>query len=227
MNDSEVREIVLQVFYEKRAENFISINEKNFGDQFPISEIYRICSQLENLKYIHFKTQYADNKIYNAWGKILAFGVDYVEKMHSETKESDSISNVAAKNEYFVDKNRIAELREINSEAYDLTKLIQLTNELNICYANGCYLAVAMIARTVLNHVPPILGYTKFEEVANNYQGQSFRKSMLHLQNSLRNIADAHLHLPIREKETLPNKTQVNFSNDFDVLLAEIVRVLK
>jgi hypothetical protein len=227
VNDSEVREIVLQVFYEKRAENFIPINEKNFGDQFPIAEIYRICSQLENLGYIHFKAQHADNKIYSAWGKISVFGTDYIEQMRSETKESDSVSNLATKNEYFVDKNRIAELRAITSQSYDLTKLIQLIDELNICYANGCYLAASMIARTVLNHVPPIFGYTKFEEVANNYQGQSFQKSMLHLQNSLRNIADAHLHLPIRKKETLPNKTQVNFANDFDVLLAEIVRVLK
>ena len=63
MSDSEVREIVLRVFYEKRAENFTPINEKNFGDQFPISEIYRICSQLEDLRYIDFKAHYAANII--------------------------------------------------------------------------------------------------------------------------------------------------------------------
>ena len=45
MNDSEVREILLRVFYEKRKENFIPINEKNFGDQYPISEIYRILKK--------------------------------------------------------------------------------------------------------------------------------------------------------------------------------------
>ena len=99
--------------------------------------------------------------------------------------------------------------------------------ELNINFSNGCYLAVTMLSRAILDHVPPIFGYGTFEEVANNYKGKSFRNSMLHLQNSLRNIADSHLHLPIRKKETLPNKTQVNFSNDLDVLLAEIVRILK
>ncbi|MBC8554681.1 MAG: hypothetical protein H8D23_34145 [Candidatus Brocadiales bacterium] len=227
MNDSEVREIVLRVFYEKRAENFIPINEKNFGDQFPISEIYRICSQLEDLEYIYFKAEYADNKIYSARGKILVSGTDYVEQICSETDKSNSVSSAATQNEYFVDKDRITELRAITSQTFDLAKLIRLSDELNVCYANECYMAVTMLARTVLDHVPPIFGYTKFEEVANNYQGKSFKKSMLNLQNSLRNIADAYLHLPIRKKETLPNKTQVNFANDFDVLLAEIVRVLK
>jgi hypothetical protein len=84
-----------KLFYEKRTENFIPINEKNFGNQFPISEIYRICSQLKNLGYIDFKAEYADNQIYSAWGKILVFGTDYVEQMHSKTKESDFVSNAA------------------------------------------------------------------------------------------------------------------------------------
>jgi len=49
---------------------------------------------------------------------------------------------------------------------------------------------------------------------------------MAHLENSARRIADAHLHTQIRARETLPTATQVNFSNDLDVLLAEIVRIL-
>jgi hypothetical protein len=48
---------------------------------------------------------------------------------------------------------------------------------------------------------------------------------MLNLNNSLRKIADSYLHQPIRKKETLPNKTQINFKNDMDVLFAEIIRI--
>lgn len=84
MSDSEVREIVLRVFYEKKAENFIPINKKIFGDQYPISEIYRICFQLKDLKYIDFKAQYAENEIYTARGKITVFGIDHVEQMRKE-----------------------------------------------------------------------------------------------------------------------------------------------
>lgn len=127
----------------------------------------------------------------------------------------------------FVDLVRIEELRAITSSSFDLAKLIKLCEELNTCYANDCFLAVTMLTRAVVDHVPPIFGYRSFNEVANNYGGKSFKKSMQHLQNSLRYIADSHLHQPIRNKETLPSRVQVNFSNDLDVLLAEIVRSLK
>jgi hypothetical protein len=85
------------------------------------------------------------------------------------------------------------------------------------------------LTRALLDHVPPIFGKQSFAEVANNYGGggKSFRESMLHLERSARNIGDAHLHIQIRNSESLPTSTQVNFSNDIDVLLAEIVRVLR
>jgi len=44
------------------------------------------------------------------------------------------------------------------------------------------------------------------------------------LDASLRNIADTHLHLPIRSRDKLPTITQVNFRQDLDVLLQEVVR---
>jgi len=247
VNDSEAREIILQNYYDKRTEDFVPINEKTFGTQFPITEIYRISEQLDGLGFIRFKSQSGDDKIVSGWGKVTVFGIDYIEKRERPTISSISselnggiqhrvldlaagrgpIESAANLKDLFVDEVRIEELQRINSHLFDLSKLIQLCYELNSCYKNDCYLAVTMLARTVLNHVPPIFGYKTFDEVANNYQGGSFKKSMSHLQNSLRNIADAYLHLPIREKETLPNKTQVNFANDLDVLLAEIVRVLK
>lgn len=84
-----------------------------------------------------------------------------------------------------------------------------------------------MLTRAILDHVPPILGVPSFSQVANNYSGtKTFKQHMEHLEISSRKIADAHLHTMIRSKETLPTKTQVNFSNDLDVLLGEIIRVL-
>jgi hypothetical protein len=131
--------------------------------------------------------------------------------------------------EIYVEPDRIDELRAITSHKYDLTRLIELCEELNKCYANECFLAVAMLTRTVLNHVPPIFEFGTFSEVANNYGdgGKSFKEQMQRLEESLRTIADRHLHARIRKKEALPNRTQVDFSNDVDVLLEEVVRVLK
>ena len=75
---------------------------------------------------------------------------------------------------------------------------------------------------------PPIFNCKSFGEVANNYQSsKSIKASMLHLGTSLRNIADSHLHQHIRQAEVLPAYSQVNFSADLDVLLGEVVRILK
>ncbi len=128
----------------------------------------------------------------------------------------------------YVDRSRINELRAINSQSFDLTRLVELCVELNACYSKGSYLAVAMLTRALLDHVPPIFGYKSFSEVTNNYKSpRSFKESIEHLENSCRKIADTHLHAQIRNKEVLPNQTQVNFANDLDVLLSEIVRVLR
>jgi len=130
-------------------------------------------------------------------------------------------------NDYYVDLTRIRELKAIKSEC-DLKKLIELCEELNINSINNCYLAIAMLVRSILDHVAPIFGVCTFSEVASNYGGtRSFKEQMKHLDISSRKIADAHLHTQIRSKETLPTKTQINFSNDLDVLLAEIIRIIK
>lgn len=128
---------------------------------------------------------------------------------------------------WYVDPSRLDELKAITVAQFDLSKLIKLCEELNSCYANDCFYAVTMLVRTIVNHVPPILGQSTFNEVANSYGGKSFKKSMQNLNNSLKNIADANLHLTIRNTEVLPNRVQTNFSHDLDVLLSEIIRVLK
>ena len=54
-----------------------------------------------------------------------------------------------------------------------------------------------------------------------------FRSKNQHLDKSLRNIADGQLHIQIRQQESLPGSAQVNFGADFDVLLAEIIRIAR
>jgi len=128
----------------------------------------------------------------------------------------------------YVDKSRLLELRNSADTQFDLSRLIRILEELNICYKNHCNISGIMLTRALLDHVPPIFSCKNFSEVANNYSGsKSFKESMNHLEISSRKIADQHLHTQVRQKESLPNRTQVNFSNDIDVLLSEIVRVLK
>jgi hypothetical protein len=134
------------------------------------------------------------------------------------------IKNVS---EEFVNLERIQEFENISNEIFDFTKLVQFCKEINCNYLNKNYLSVTMLVRSIINHIPPVFGYKTFNEVANNYGNASFKKSMMNLNNSMKNIADSILHDTIRKSEVLPNNTQVNFSNDLDVLLAEVVRVAK
>lgn len=143
-------------------------------------------------------------------------------------QESDDLTR-SSQSAAFVDSIRLKALRKSRNPNFDLAKLIRLCEELNICSKSGCLVASIMLTRAIIDHVPPIFGYSKFGDVANQYPtgSKSFKDSMFHLDNSSRKIADQHLHCHIRKDESLPSLTQVNFSNDLDVLLAEIVRILK
>lgn len=129
----------------------------------------------------------------------------------------------------FIADSRIDELRKLSSPAFDFQKLIRLCEELNSSYNNGNYYATAMLTRGVLDHVAPLFGKSSFAEVANNYSGggRSFKETMHHLENSARKIGDMHLHVPIRKSETLPTPQQVYCASQLDVLLSEIVRIMK
>jgi hypothetical protein len=126
-----------------------------------------------------------------------------------------------------VAESRLAELRILASTEFDFRKLIRLCEEINIAYAQRCHFATAMLTRGLLDHVPPLFGKRTFSEVANHYSGggKSFKDTMQHLDNAARSVADAHLHMPIRQSEALPVAQQVNFASQLDVLLCEIVRI--
>lgn len=128
----------------------------------------------------------------------------------------------------YVDEARIADLRRLESPDFDLRKLVALCEELNQCYRSQCYHAVAALNRGVIDHVAPVFGFRTFGEVVNNYSGtRSFKDCVQRLNEAARKIADAHLHTPVRASEVLPTRVQVNFSNEIDVLLGEILRLLQ
>jgi hypothetical protein len=137
----------------------------------------------------------------------------------SEIKVVQKIEN------FYVNPKRIEELKKCNS-TLDLSKLIKMCEELNYNFANQNYFSVAMISRAIIDHIPPIFGLKSFGEVASNIGSTSVKKNFSHLNNSMRSISDGILHSHIRKRESLPNATQVNFSQDLDLLLGEIVSFL-
>jgi len=125
--------------------------------------------------------------------------------------------------------SRIEEIRALKSPAFDFSKLVRLCEEINKVYSEGCYFATAVLTRGLLDHVPPVFGFKTFAEVANNYAGggKSFKETMQHLESASRKVADAHLHMPIRKSESLPTAQQVNCGQQLDILLSELVRIMK
>lgn len=125
----------------------------------------------------------------------------------------------------YVAFTRIAEMKAAKGK-FDFKRLIELCRELNVAAAHDCHMATAMLVRAIIDHVPPVLGYNTFIEVSAHYKaGGSLKSSLQRLEKILRKIADLNLHNPIRDRESLPAHTQVDFSQDLDILLGEVVRV--
>jgi hypothetical protein len=127
----------------------------------------------------------------------------------------------------YINTSRIDQIRKLRNPNFDFSRLVRLCEELNMAFSKDSYLSTIMILRTILDHVSPVFGFRSFKEVASNYSGSgsSFKKLMLELENSSRNIADMHLHKTIGRKETLPNEHQVSFKQNLDALLMEIISI--
>lgn len=163
--------------------------------------------------------------------ELLSLGIDVTSDKLGDSEygcDKQLVSKADIKQQ-FINEDRIKQLSEIKSDSFDLSKLIALCNEINIANNSSSYYSVLMLVRAIIDHIPPILGVDTFNKVANNYSegSKSFKKSMIHLNDSMRNIADSYLHQSIRKKENDPNDTQINYSPDVDLLLDEIIRVLK
>jgi hypothetical protein len=216
----------------------ITFDKKDAGEieellqQLVISEEIVLLNEIENefggmYSQFHFKRQdlaaiaSSKEKIFPKITAELNFYTDF------NLTKNDVSTKVREKDNY-VDKKRIEELKNIVNKDFDLTRLIKLCEEINVAHQNDCFMSIAMIMRAIIDHIPPIFKVSKFTGVANNYGGSpSFKDSMKLLGKSLRKIADSHLHIQIRRRETLPTFTQVNFKADLDLLLSEIVRLLK
>lgn len=168
-------------------------------------------------------------EFYNYWKKrgmkTYADRRSYIIKLYKNIKPKKPIAKSGAYT--FVNPARIKELKALKNADFDISKLVRFCEELNTAFSCECYLSTAMLVRAIADHIPPIFEKSTFTEVANNHGSKSFKESMKNLDNSSRKISDSHLHTQIRKKEVLPNSNQVDFSNDLDVLLAEIYRVLK
>jgi len=211
-----------------------NISTSKSKDAYATIDAYGISDNETKVKFIDGNVSYElpherkeIGQAFSAFVNILTSEIPVKSKEYKETTELVNSKSNRKGNDY-VDLERIIQLKSIQSSEYDLKRIISLCEELNIASQNYCYMTIAMIVRAIIDHTPPIFKARNFSEVANNYKGsQSFKKAMEHLNNSLKNIANSHLHVQIRKKEILPTEKQVNFSPDLDLLLSEIIRILQ
>ena len=79
--------------------------------------------------------------------------------------------------DHYINVERIDQLKRAKINNLDLSKLIRICEEINICYSLNCFYAVGNLLRSLIDHAPPIFGFKTFGEVTNNYAGaKSFKK---------------------------------------------------
>lgn len=238
LHEKRIQRILLFKLYEKyriSGEKFTQFPLVSLSDLLGIDnrEIYRHVSSLEREYYIRYEvcdggqctSDLTDQGIQLCEDRPELFEKYSVVKASiDETEEKAVLKNVL---DEFVSDQRIEQLRSIKHVEFDLTRLIRLCEELNLSHQNQCYLSIAMILRTIINHIPPVFRLKTFQQVVNNYRGgKSFLELMDRLDGSLRKISDSHLHKTISKKEVLPEFTQVNFRAELDALLSEVIAVL-
>lgn len=215
-------------------------------------KVFWVMNKLENKEKQRFSIKEILNYLVNDLGIAVTYqGIVYALKNDKNAVHKNSegyklmengraqlVSNTVKKVSYnkpivksgtykYVNTDRITELKSLKNVTFSVTKLIRFCEELNIAFYYESYLSTTMLVRAIIDHVPPIFTKSTFIEVANNFGTKSFKDSMKNLNSSSRKISDSHLHTQIRRKEVLPNSNQVDFTNDLDVLLAEVYRILK
>ena len=127
----------------------------------------------------------------------------------------------------YVDKNTLLRLNKIESDNFDLSRLIALCNELDDNYSLGNYHSCAMLLRAIFDHIPPIFDKKSFEDVCAQHGGKSFKDIMRPLNETAKKIGDDYLHTQISKKVLAVTKTQVSFQANLDTLLNEIAAILE
>jgi hypothetical protein len=151
-----------------------------------------------------------------------------VDKVSAQNKDTgQKARNEDVGRTAYVDKNTLLRLNKIESDYFDLSKLIALCNELDDNYSLGNYHSCAMLLRAIIDHIPPIFDKKSFEDVCAQYGGKSFKDIMRPLNETAKRIGDDYLHAQISKKVLAVTKTQVSFQANLDTLLNEVAAILE
>lgn len=221
----ESDKVLYIAFFHRKHSNIISFSKDDIKEWFSaldwsVPNTTRLWGRLnKDRRFIKEK-----KNLYKIHGN----DFDALEDKLIDFNYEETYLKLSAPGSNYVNNSRLDELRNLKSDQFDLSKVIEICEELNKCVKAGCFLAIGALVRALIDHVPPVFGVASFKEVCSNYAGsRSFKEAMNNLDKTSRKISDNIMHAQIQRKEVLPNSTQVDFSNNIDLLLGEIIRVLK
>lgn len=232
----------LHSFYQKSPGKSIKLNELAVEADIPRSDVNKALAYIVQAQILGaYTTDFylSEESTVTPSERILRFDSfkSVVESYKAKKSEQEIPKNIEELStskvnlfdqSLYVHEERLAELRDLKSHRYDFVKLVRICEEMNSCMQNSNFLALGALIRMLLDHIPPIFECNSFKELASNYKaGRSLKGTLQNLEGSSRNISDGILHQSIRKKEALPTLTQVNFSQDIDVLLSEVVRKVR
>lgn len=106
-------------------------------------------------------------------------------------------------------------------DGFNYKKLIKMLNEINSNHIASHAYATSMLIRAVLDHIPPIFGYSSFDAVVSNYgwgkTDRAYMKSLLDFKNE----GDDALHRQISGQDDLLDMTSLPVAHRFNRLLQE------
>jgi hypothetical protein len=148
--------------------------------------------------------------------------VNKIKFIHKNTlnEETDKV---------FISREKIKELQGIENPNFDLSKLIQYCIEINDNFYKGNYYSVIYLCRAVLDHCPPIFGFKTLNSPiaqTSNKKDASIKRTIHHLNETVKHIADYHIHKPISKKEVQISLVELNFSPSMDTLIGRIIEKL-
>ena len=131
----------------------------------------------------------------------------------------------------YVDPDRINALQALQDGSWDFTRLVELCREIDVGtrpplpYVDGDAAANDPQPCASGSGVRYLRGGG--EQLRGTEDRKTLQGRMQRLETSLRNVADMHLHTPIRPSEDVPTAVQVEFAAELDVLLGEVIRVAR
>ncbi len=127
----------------------------------------------------------------------------------------------------YINPRILDQLREVSNTAWDTTKLVALSEELEACMRSRHVFASHAVLRALLDHVPPLFRQASFAAVVSSHSWSRTDKNYLRTLNTFRNQADDALHRQISNLPDLLMLDDIPQGAAVNTLLRECVACLQ